>query len=173
MVPKVQHSGSPFPHMIRVLVTGSNPRPCMGWNKWYPHHFFWRGPVLCCYSALECCFRWVYQHKRGSQGPKGQADEMVSTTKCSPCPWTTPALLAQAQQCPSAGLTNPDCSWPQGSKGSSTLSLSHKKLPHKWVAALSAPLLCTHSVGIFRTVSMLALDYISRAGDRQWYSWVH
>lgn len=111
LVPKVQHNGFAFPHMSRFLVTGSNLRPCMGWNKWYPRSFFWRGPVLCCYSALECCFRWAYQHKRRSEGPEeagrwnGQHNKVQpwstnhSSSAVSWCWANTPRLqLAPRQQ---------------------------------------------------------------------------
>lgn len=144
------------------------PTPDHAWSEINDTAATFSGEALCCAVTVLWSVAWVgCIHTKGDHRGAQRGRQMKWST------WQSAALVHKPQQCPSAGLTNPGCSWPQGTKDSSTLSVSHKKLPHKRVPALSAPLLCTHSGAIFRTVSMLAVDHTSQAGDRQWYSWVY
>lgn len=172
MLPKAQHNGCPFPHISRFLVTGSNPSPRMGWNKWHPTTF--SGEALSCAVGVPWSIAsdGCINTKGDQRSPKGQADEMVSTTKCSPDPRTTAA--PQAQQCPSAGLTNPGCSWPKAVETPAHCLWATRSYHPTSCCSVSTSALNSER-GIFRTVSVLALDHISQAGDsvRQWYSWVY
>lgn len=97
------------------------------WNKWHhPALFLERScaVTLPCSVASDGCINT----KRDQKGPNRHADQMVNVTKCSTGPSTMLALLAQAQQDVNAGLTYPDCTWPQARKSSSTLYVSHKEL---------------------------------------------
>lgn len=133
------------------MVTSSKPwhPPVVGDEKTYTFMpIFWRGLVLLHFLLILLQMRVSTQGDQ--RGSNRQASEMVST-KCSTRPSIRAAPLAHAQQCVNAGLTHPGCAWPQASETLGTLYLSHKELPHDCPAALPAPLLCSHSLGVFRT----------------------